>query len=399
MPKTYKLSARPCKHPRYSWRVIIPKQLLTPGDKSQHYFKTKKEATEFIDGRKEQLASHGTEVFLPASLRWEVAEGLKALPPGHTLKMVFNHYQKHLAQRKGQTVSAACTQLLQIRQKTSEDKTWKNYKQRMGVISNAFGERDVFSVGTAELDLFLTELKCSVQTRKHYKTLLWSIFNFAGASPNPMQASAFKRLTVRRPPPAVYTPAQMQLLLETCAKLCLKGSSASRRKYRAVLRGLVLGCFAHLRPHETLRLEWKFIDLEAGEIRITEEVAKVKSAMRSVKIEDNLKAWLIYRKTKTKGRVLDGLSSEFALRDWRERLIEAVNTELKEKGVKERIAWLYDGLRHSSCSYCLKKFQDRNRLIEEMGHSEAQTMINHYLNAMVKKEDAEAWYQIYPPKS
>jgi len=290
--------------------------------------------------------------------------------------------------------------------------TWDNYDQQLRIFGGKFGERRLSSFTTAELDGWLAELKVSNQTRKHYRTLIWGLFNFCSVSPNPLQASVYRRLKIRRGVPEIYRPEQMELLLHTAwnqwqsskvGKRASKWLQEEHERWRALTSGLALGAFAHIRPMESLRLEVKFVDLTAGEIRITQETAKTKSGMRSIQINDNLKAWLApLLDGQNSGRVMEVFDGNYdAFQKFKDKLLRQIKAaELKKDNPKERIkiTWIHDGLRHSSCSYFLKKFKDRGRLIEEMGHRDAKMMVEHYRNAMVSEEDAAKWWNIYPLK-
>ncbi|MDR1304021.1 MAG: hypothetical protein LBK76_02240 [Verrucomicrobiales bacterium] len=403
MPKTFKMTPRPYAHPELKWRVRIPKFFRLPDEKEQKYFKSKEEALAFARRKESEFTGLESAPELPAKVRRVVAEGLAALPTGHTLEMVFAHYMQSIM-KSGEAVEKVCADLLAVRKKSCGKDTWDNYNQQLTVFLKSFKGRQINSFTTAELDVWLSNLNISNQTRKHYRTLLWGVFNFAGVNPNPLSNSTYGRMRIRRGVPKVYSPEQMTLMLnqswqqwrETApAKdTASKSQQTEHQRWHALTVGLALGAFAHIRPFEALRIKTRYVDLKGMEIRVTEMDAKNKSGMRSIRISDNLKAWL---KPLLKGhadeRAMEGFQEDYDIfQKHKDRLLRLVNTERNE------VRWIFDGLRHSSCSYFLKHFNDRGRLIEEMGHRDGKMMVEHYRNAMVSAKDAAAWWRIFPPK-
>lgn len=387
MPKTLKMIPRRYAHPVYKWVVRVPKALLTEGDKPRRYFKTRELADTFVEEKRGETFQHGTSSQLPASVRSVVAEELRHLPTGHTVNMVFDAYRQTLKNSR-ETVGQLLDGLLQVREASVGSKTIATYRSRALAIRRIFGQRVAAELTAREIDAWLATVGAK-QTIKHYRVFFFSVFEFGGIEPNPMRRSSFRNLQIRRDPPKVYLPYEMRTMLDV----------ALEERNWQMLAFLALGGFAHVRPAELLRLHWSFI--EEKEIAITEVTAKVKSAQRTIKIHANLRAWLDQvPPSKRRSRVLVGIKDDIELVLWRRALIKKVQARLQERRVNgekiRRFHWLYDGLRHSSCSYHLKHFENRGELIEEMGHTDAETMIDHYRNAAVKKELAKEWYEIIP---
>jgi integrase len=398
MPKVLKMTARQYRNaarPTLKWRVLIPKFMRLPGEKEQNYFKSKEDANGFIQRKQGEFTRLEAAPELPAAIRRVVAENLKKLPQGYTLDMVFKKFFEG-AGIKPRTFKDVGDEFLALAKARCEAVTYNGYYYRITILCRTFGERDVNGITTKELDSYLTE-QVGAKSRRHYRSLLRSLFEHADVARNPMAKSVYRRMrTPRRGMPRVYAPSQMRAMLDKILEL-IETDVKRAQRWKSLLWQFALGGFAHVRPFECLRLDWRMIDLERNEIRITEQIAKVKSAQRTVKIQPNLKAWLLLY-SQQEGPIATGFKNEKARYYFRTELLARLAGKPKAPvDMPVKIEWVHDGLRHSSASYHLKHFQKRDELIEELGHGDASMLVEHYRNAMVSAEDAAAWWRIFPP--
>lgn len=139
---------------------------------------------------------------------------------------------------------------------------------------------------------------------------------------------------------------------------------------------LAVQIFAGLRPAEAQerdRSGFDSVDFEAGELWVLGKVARKK---RIVKISPNLKAWLE------------------ASGDWRQENVRGYLDHVREKS---GVRWSHDITRHSFASYHLAFHEDAAKTAFEMGHSgNSQVLWQHYRN-VVRKADAERFWNILPP--
>jgi len=169
--------------------------------------------------------------------------------------------------------------------------------------------------------------------------------------------------------PEIFTPDQLQLILE---------------KSRAeALPCLAIGAFAGLRTAELLRLEWEEVDLRRGHINVPASKSK-SSRRRLIMMSPNLRSWL-EPYAASKGRLWT--KSETAYYD-------ATESARIAAGLSK---WPKNGLRHSFASYHLAKHQDAPRLALDMGHVTPHMIFNHY-REIVTPEEAERYWNIFPPK-
>jgi integrase len=135
--------------------------------------------------------------------------------------------------------------------------------------------------------------------------------------------------------------------------------------------------FGGLRPTETERLNWAQVNLEDGEIPLTQDQTKTKRG-RLVKICPTLAAWLKAHKGKP-----------FYPANWRKEF-DAVKLAA---GLKE---WTPDVMRHTAISHYFRKTGSYGFTAEQFGNSEA-VIKNHY-QGRVSSEETKAFYQIMPGK-
>jgi integrase len=139
---------------------------------------------------------------------------------------------------------------------------------------------------------------------------------------------------------------------------------------------MALCLFAGIRTvGEMQRLDWKDIDFKRREVFISDEVSKTGDE-RIVDMTDTLIAWLAPHR-----------QSEGAIYYTRTRF------ERIRKGAGVR--WAKDCMRHSFGSYHLAMWENMGKTMEQMGHTNARILKNHYRRA-VRREDAERFWAIRP---
>ena len=72
--------------------------------------------------------------------------------------------------------------------------------------------------------------------------------------------------------------------------------------------------------------------------------------------------------------------------------------KIHERVKRGKKVWTVDGkingIRHSFCSYSLRKHEDIGKVAAQAGHTE-RISLKHYLS-MVSKDEAEAFWKIFP---
>ena len=169
---------------------------------------------------------------------------------------------------------------------------------------------------------------------------------------------------------------------------CRKILALCHEKHFDVLPLLSLNLFCGIRPSETKRLRTSArrrennFDWEDKEVRF--EAKQTKTQMpRIVSMSDNCIAWLkCHEKLQ--------LPITNANHKWNQFLQDAK----KELGYD---LWPHDCLRHSFCSYLLRKREDLGVVALQAGHTE-RVALKHYLK-LVSKAEAKEFWNIYPDKT
>ena len=166
---------------------------------------------------------------------------------------------------------------------------------------------------------------------------------------------------------------------------CRKILKLCHEKHFDVLPLLDLNLFCGIRPSETRRLQTgknrrdNDFDWVDKEVRFKGRKTKTKMP-RVVSMSDNCIAWLNCHADLE-------LPITNANHKWNAFLQDAK----KELGYD---LWPHDCIRHSFCSYLLRKHEDLGKVALQAGHSESVSM-KHYLK-LVSKADAEKFWNIYP---
>jgi integrase len=351
---------------------FVVEGLRVEGKRVRKFFKKRRAANAWLRKTLARVRKEGEgAVHMPDALRVSATAGAAKLAPyGKTLDDAIRHYLAHLS-----AVARSCTvnELSVEFQKAkladgARDLYLKDIRLRLARFSIEFGERIVAEIRGREIDHWLRALELSAQSRKNFRTVLATFFQYAVdqdfAPENPVQKTA--KAKVDRPPPVILTPAQMRTLLEK-APLDL-------------VPWLAIGGFAGLRSAEIERLDWREIDLAERLIKLPATKSKTRRK-RNVQIPENLAQWLAPLAQKS------GIVADFE----RIRVARAQTVKAAEMN-----SWPSNALRHSFASYHLAQHKDAPRTAYELGHTSPKMLYLHYDGVALPK-DAAAWWQITPP--
>jgi integrase len=228
---------------------------------------------------------------------------------------------------------------------------------------------DVSTVTTSDVQRWLDGLKVAPQTAKNFRTVLFTLFQFAeqrgyilkGGNP----VADTESISANGGAIEIYSAKEITELLQAASP--------------DFLPVIALGAFAGLRAAEAERLEWADIDLAGGFITVASDKAKTRSR-RLVPILPNLSAWLSPYAGQT-GQV------------WKHgpNIIRAARAETVEAA---KTPWKDNALRHSFISYRLASIQDAAKVALEAGNSPG-VVFKHY-RELVKPDAAAAWFAVTP---
>ena len=350
---------------------FVVEGLRVNGKRTRKFFRKRRAAEAWLRKTMARLQKEGEgAIHMPEQLRVDAVACAERLKPyGKTLADATDHYLAHLA-----AISRTCTVSELIaqfnaakKQDGASDRYLKDLRNRLDTFAVDFGALKVSEILPSQIDDWLRGLKVAAQTRNNFRTVVRTLFEFAvvrGYAPENAVAKTSKAKVVRGAP-EIFTPAQMQTVLEK--------APADFVPY------LAIGAFAGLRSAEIERLDWSEIDLPQKLIHIKAEKAKT-AQRRLVTISDNLAAWLAPH-SRASGPVAD----PERVRDARDMTCEAA--EMK---------WPANVLRHSYASYHLAHYKNAAATAAELGHSSPTMLYKHY-RELVRPDAAAQWWQVTPP--
>lgn len=408
------------KHPRYKYRISYPDG---KGGRAYKVFKTLAAADTYYEQNSPQATSAGLKVAtLPEKNRREYIDAVNLLKPlgvsvfeaarvyvestnallpyEKTIPDAVEHFKKwNKAKEKSLTLSEAYKRYIDDLESEGKGAYHiSSQKVRLKRFLEDFGtEHIVALIDANKVEKWIKNLKAieivedksrpkrndgtypskrvvgrkaiQAKTKNNYRTALLAFFSYCKRKDyiqtNPIERVSKIKETASEP--EIYTVEQLQNMLNL---------SPEKSDIRAFI---AIGAFAGLRVTELGRLKWNKIDLSDKTITLDGTITKT-STRRVVNISDNLALWLEpYSDLIGKDRLV--IESNF-----RKRFAEFLKNS--------KIAWIKNGLRHSSASYYLAKSKNEYETAQQMGHS-INILKTHYLG-LVKDSAAQAYWAIKP---
>jgi len=244
-------------------------------------------------------------------------------------------------------------------------------RSRGGRIKRDLGTVAIGQLSAAVLNAWLSGLKVAGRTRLNFWRVLSNLVNFAvGQKYLPRGWPEFDY--VKKPPAdegdiEIFTPEELGSIL--------------RHARPSVLPAILLGAFGGLRTSETLKLDWSHVRWQREVLQVPRNT---KTGPRNARLFPNLAAWLeTIAPVPCAGPVI--------------RISQAgVMDGFFAAATRAKVRWKHNGLRHSFVSYRAALDQeDLATVAKQAGHS-VQTAERNYRRADIFREDALAWFSIYP---
>jgi integrase len=350
------------------------------GKRKRKFFEVREPANAFAALKNAELRKFGIEgTKLPGWLR-DMAQECAAMlseykradsdsPP--TIRDATDYLIAHLkASQRSITATALVDQIIDEKKADGMSVRYvQDLRSRLPRFAKKFDGKMVATITSVEIDNWLRSLQVGATTRNNFRRTLVMMFNYAVdrgyAASNPAAKTA--KAKVVDSPPGILTPQQTARLLEAAS--------------RELLPYVAIGAFAGLRRAELERLAWSDVHFDGDQlIEVTAQKSKT-ARRRFVKIQPNLREWLIPVR-KHSGKVTpDNFAKQFdAARE------AACITE-----------WPDNALRHSFASYHLAHFKDAAALALEMGHTDSGIIFNHY-RELVRPREAQRYWNIKPAR-
>jgi integrase len=388
-----------------SFQVRIPAKLS--GRREMHQRPTKQEAERLAEDRFVALKKHGTEFSkIPPSVQKEAAVAWAHLFEHNTkgqhslgLLEAVKAGIKALSPTGGARTFASVAAEMRASKKARLDaggfdgSSERDFRTRSLRIELAgLGPKLVSQIKAGDIEAALTNLKkldgkkLSGRSILNFRRIMAEIFSHAVAkqytATNPLDQFAkedIKRLggEQARDIDAInkLSPTEAEQLLKAGIELGDTG----------LLATLVLRLFCGLRTGEVSKLDWSevhwldpkpFVHIAAGKAK--------KRNIRHITIPENALAWLKLCNPKASGPVDTGSYKTYAKRFGR---------IAKMAG----IAWENNDTRHSFGSYHYALHGDSIRTAKEMGHKQGDDVLFAHYRQLVRKEEAEAYFNLLPP--
>ncbi len=357
------------KHPHLKW-VVRGKE---HGKWARKYFEKKGEADTYAQLKNTELLNLGQQgADLPIELRLMAMDCQRRLAEfGKTILDAVNFYIPHLTKtNRAISVRKVADEVVSTKKSNGiKESTLKVYRHRVKQFCLVFGESEVSTVTSENIEKWLIKSFPHPVTRNNNRRVLVNLFNFA-KSKKYIDINPAAEITTAKQigkEVGILQPEQVTRLLAHSPK--------------PILPYFAIGAFAGIRPEELLKLEWGDIKWRQGIIRVRAEVSKI-GKTRNVAIEANLREWLSSYHHAV-GRICPS--------NWR-RFFRDVRLKA---GVQE---WPSDCLRHSFATYWLEKYKDAPHLALEMGNS-VGVIMNHYHRVLDNPEDAGRYWSIVPSRT
>ncbi|MGH8021103.1 MAG: tyrosine-type recombinase/integrase [Opitutaceae bacterium] len=283
------------------------------------------------------------------------------------------------------TLEDAYPLFLEDRGQHVRTETLGDYRSSLLALCACYGDRKLPDIGTAEVDAFLKGRGLKGKAWNNTRGDLNAFFAWAEKAPrkwisaNPVKD--VQKFKVVQGLPEILSADTVCRIFEFLESYT--GTASKQHAPGFLVPYFALAVFAGIRPSinggeltriAELKNRDRIIDLKAGVIRITPEIAKTKD-VRQILIQPNLAAWL----------------ERYPLKDF--PIIPRNAIELIRE-VRTRHDVGHDVLRHTFISMHVAKFRSMGDTALQAGNSE-KMIKKHYLN-LVTTDEAEEFWNVMP---
>lgn len=304
----------------------------------------------------------------------EYREAVALLPAGVLLMeavkgyLQFRESRENIAQ--GKTFAEGLSLFLsECKVRGVKKPTYVNYERYLGRVGRAWGGKSVSDITTEMVRELMSHEKSKAPTTRHlYHNLLTIFFAFlekqGWVGRNPVLPVARAKIPPRRP--GVFTPEEVRMVMDTATLMVPE-----------LVPYFALCFFTGIRPETVERLGWEHV--EKDRVYIPMELSKTPYDYE-VPVRPNLAAWLALTPPERRKGPIFGANMT-------KNLIYRVR---RKSGVR----WIPDGPRHTFAS-CVCALDGTEKAVEQMGHRSPTMLYRHY-RKLIGKEQAQAFFEIFP---
>ena len=268
-------------------------------------------------------------------------------------------------------------ELIQSKRGLSVSDVYLRDLQRLNRFAKAFTS-PIISIQTAQIEIFLDNLKMAPRTRNNYRRNLITLYQFAeqrGYLPKSCDVmDGVGKAKETDQDVEVFSPKEIRTILTYARKEMISFFS--------------IAAFGGLRTAEIQRLDWSEIDLSQGHIEVIPSKSKTASR-RLVPIRENLRRWLELEPKKNGPIILiKNVAKQIS------ELVSRINDTNYTLKTEPCFSWKHNGLRHSYISYRLAELQDSAKVAYEAGNSPNVVFKNY--RKVVTPSKSQEWFSITP---
>ncbi len=299
-----------------------------------------------------------------------------------TLLDAVAHYAAHGGNQVSNTrLTQALDEYMNVKRtrKKLRSRTLQDYTCRLSALRTIHGGREVRSIVAADLEPLIFKPGQSAYTNNGNRRVLLGFFRWCKKQKyiviNPVED--IERAQQDDTEPAIMSLAEIKQML----------TGAISYRGGKLLPRLVLEFFMGLRPEETVRLGWNHIQLQESTIRVTGEVAKLRSR-RVIDIPPNAIEWL---------RLCEG--KPLVPENWRRdfdtlRRLAGYKGSYPKAGDEHLKEWPNDVIRHTAISYHFAKGNDEHKTAYRSGNS--PEVVHGCYKGLVARAEAEEFWSLRP---
>lgn len=373
MPKIPSLEPRETSRRTRKWLVNVPANISETGRRQRLFFATKDEASTYCQQTKTQVKNYGTKatVLTPGQLE-QAAQAFEKLAD---YKVSLNEVVENwIARQRQSKASVPFEKLIEDFANAGRGQRARSASYKRSILQ-LLNRLEVLH-GRIASDIQSTEIERAVRgmtpSVRNYTLRIISCAYNLGIARGFVSENPTKRVDQIETPSseiAVYRPAEVAAIMST--------AEVHRPE---LIPFFAFGFFAGIRRSELLRLDWSHVEFDESYVRLPKNITKTGQG-RHIPIEPNLAKWIAPFAKRT-GSILP--CSEETLRRG-------------ERGLRKvhGIPAIKHGPRHCYGTYWLAAYENIDRLMLSMGHTDFETTQTHYAKAATRR-DAQKFWSIEP---
>lgn len=386
-----------------SFQVTVPAKLA--GKRKRKQLPSESEAEAYAESQATTIKKHGQDfqTLSPAEMR-EIAAALDLLKPtGIGLLTAVEFAVRHMKPAGGdRSVNQVVGEIVDQKRRRLErgsirPKSFEDFELRTRKFAVMFGTALVKDVSLKEIKAWLGAMELTGRSVKNYRLTVSELMKHAVQkgyrAENPMLG--FTREDKHELEPDADQGREPSILSVAEAKGLLQTAFAHPELDLGA--AVTLALFCGIRTEELKRMKWSAVRLDDPKpfVNIDRSIAK-KRRIRNVEIPACAVAWLTAW-TNRSGPIASAKHRSDYIKKFA-KLTRFAGFGAKNDEGRWVTAWNNNSMRHSFGSYTYALTGDSMKTAALLGHKGNDDTLFSYYRALVTKADAEAYFDILPPR-